>query len=154
MYSVVELLRARPRTVVLAVVAVGLAGCSSESTRFNENPFARDPRPGEYTGAIPQAAPAGQVQQSQLPPPGVAAAAPAAQVPASGIAGGGRGMASYQPATTPEITGTVQAPQRPAPAAIASAAPARPVAAAPAPAATPATTHVVAAGETLSKISR
>src|SRR5262245_7989688 len=117
MSSVVELLRARPRAVVLAVVAVSLAGCSSESARFNENPFARDQRPGEYyTGSVPQAAPAGQVQQSQLPPPGAGhpvAAAPAA--PAGGIAGGGRGMASYQPATTPgpEITGSV--PQRPAP---------------------------------------
>ena len=149
MSSVVELLRARPRAVVLAVVAVGIAGCSSESTRFNENPFARDSRPGEVTGSVPQAAPSGRVEQSQLPPPGasrpIASAAPAA--PATGIAGGGRGMASYQPATTPaaEVSGSVQAPRRPAPAANNVAA---------APAATAPGTHIVAPGETLSKISR
>jgi|SRR5262245_21637418 len=156
--TVVELLRARRRAVVLAVVAVGLAGCSSEVTRFNENPYARDQRPGDYTGSVPQAASAGQVQQSQLLPPGASgpiAAVPAmpAPTPPAAIAGGGRGLASYQPATmpAPEVTGAVVAPRPPVP----TSAPAAPAPAMrPAPAASAAGTHVVAPGETLSKISR
>ena len=40
-----ELGRARPRMVVLAVIAAGLAaglaGCSSEATRFGDNRYAR-----------------------------------------------------------------------------------------------------------------
>jgi murein DD-endopeptidase MepM/ murein hydrolase activator NlpD len=116
MLSVVELLRAQPRVLVLAVVAVGIAGCSSESTRFNENPYASRSAPGEATGSVnAQAAPSGRVEQSQLPPPGANGPAMAA-APPTGIAGGGRGLASYQPAnvSAPEVTGSVQAPRRPA----------------------------------------
>jgi len=34
-----ELLRARSRLVVLTAIAAGLAGCSSEATRFNDNRY-------------------------------------------------------------------------------------------------------------------
>jgi murein DD-endopeptidase MepM/ murein hydrolase activator NlpD len=112
MPSVVELWRSwsRPRAVVLALIAVGTAGCSAESTRFNDNPFRAEP-----TASIPsgQAAPVGRVdsqplpQTSQLPPPG-AAAYPASAPPApAGVAGGGTGMASYHPALASETTGSV-----------------------------------------------
>jgi murein DD-endopeptidase MepM/ murein hydrolase activator NlpD len=116
MSRVVELLRSRlwPRTAALALIAVGAAACSSETTRFNDNPFGSRGAP-EATGSIPQAqvAPGGRVESGPLPPqPGVPAA--------GGIAGGGRGMASYtpsavakspaQPGAAPEVTGSVAKP--------------------------------------------
>ena len=105
MSRVVELLRSRlwPRAAMLALIAVGAAACSSETTRFNDNPFGSRSGP-EATGSIPQAqaAPGGRVESGPLPPqPG----APAA----GGIAGGGRGMASYTPsavAKSPAHPGT------------------------------------------------
>lgn len=120
MLSVVALLRSRsgPRMVAWAMIAIGAAGCSSESTRFNDNPFSSK---SEVTGSIPQhAAPVARVESSALPPP---AASRPSTVAATGTTGGGRGMASYQPGSSapasasPEITGSVQtAPaRRPAP---------------------------------------
>ncbi len=47
MRRVVELLRSRswPRLALLALVAVGVAGCSAESSRFgDDNPFASQQR--------------------------------------------------------------------------------------------------------------
>jgi murein DD-endopeptidase MepM/ murein hydrolase activator NlpD len=122
MPSVVELLRSRSRAVVLAAMAVSVAGCSADSTRFLDNPFASRSAPGEVTGSIPpaQAAPVGRVESAQLPPP--AASRPAPVAAETGVAGGGRGMASYHPApaapaASPEVTGSVQAPvaRKPAP---------------------------------------
>ena len=97
--------------------AAGLAGtlaaCSSDTDRFNDNPFAsRKPvAQHEATGSI--AAPAGRVesrplQSSHLPPP---VSRPATVASSNGgVAGGGAGM--YQPPRTAnEVTGTV----RPAP---------------------------------------
>jgi murein DD-endopeptidase MepM/ murein hydrolase activator NlpD len=108
MPSVVELLRSRSRAVVLTAIAVGVAGCSADSTRF-ENPFASRGAPGEVTGSVPpaQAAPVGRVESTQLPPP-----RPSNASAETGMAGGGRGLASYHPApaASPEITGSVQAP--------------------------------------------
>src|SRR5262249_37345393 len=117
MSRVVELLRSRlwPRAVALALIAVGAAACSSETTRFNDNPFAsRNP---DATGSIPQTqgAPGSRVESAPLPAqPGVPAAG-------AGIAGGGRGMASYTPsaagpsqahpsAAAADITGTTAKP--------------------------------------------
>jgi len=116
MASGVEFVRARPRAVLLAGIAFSIAGCSSEVTRFNENPSANPytSRAGasEVTGPV-AAAPAGRIEQAQLPPPG--ATPPTTVGPAGdGIAGGGRGMSSYQPANTPaaDVTGSVQGPRR------------------------------------------
>jgi murein DD-endopeptidase MepM/ murein hydrolase activator NlpD len=104
------LFRARPQTVALALIAIGAAGCSSEATRFNENPYASRASTGEVTGSV-STAPSGRIEQSQLaPPPG--ASQPATAAPATGIVGGGRGMANYQPNNSPEVTGSVQAPPR------------------------------------------
>jgi murein DD-endopeptidase MepM/ murein hydrolase activator NlpD len=104
--------------IVLTAMAVGVAGCSSETTRFNDNPYASRGAPSEATGSVPatRQAPIGRVETNSLPPP--AASHHAAAEP--GIAGGGRGMATYQPApaATPDYTGSVQAPPSP-PAAVA-----------------------------------
>jgi murein DD-endopeptidase MepM/ murein hydrolase activator NlpD len=123
MHSVVELLRARPwpRAAVLVLMTVGVAACSADSTRFNDNQYAANPyataNPNETTGAV-AAAPGGRIESRPLTtavrqPHGTAV---------SGTAGGGHGMASYNPANpapqtrvasrpAPEITGTVAAPR-------------------------------------------
>jgi murein DD-endopeptidase MepM/ murein hydrolase activator NlpD len=110
MSSVVELLCSRrvPPVAVLALVSVGFAGCSADtSTRFGQNPFASQP---DATASVqaperPQnSRPQPQYQSQSLPP---AIAAPQSY-PASGVSGGGRGVASYAPPTRPiETTGTV-----------------------------------------------
>ena len=82
MQSYVELFRSRtwPRWAALAFIAVGAAGCSADTSRFNENPFgvASARRPGDVTGSVPvaQAAPVGRVETKplaqgsvSLPPP-------------------------------------------------------------------------------------
>src|SRR6266853_1571952 len=58
MSCVVELLRSwsQPRALALAVIAVGAAACSAESTRFTDNPFASKPQ-GDATGSVPAAPP-------------------------------------------------------------------------------------------------
>ncbi len=121
MSCVIEPLRSWPRAAALALVAVGLAACSADSSRLNENPFAT--RGNDATGTVPPApaAPAGRVesrplppQTAQLPSPHQPAAAPLG----TGVAGGGRGMASYSPAahtsspahlsTPADVTGSVK----------------------------------------------
>ena len=136
MSRVVELLRSRlwPRAAALALMTIGVAACSGESSRFSDNPFGYRGNP-ETTASIPpaQAAPVGRVetrplpaQNAQLAPPQPGASAPAASGGA-GIAGGGRGMASYtptpaaagsaRPAATvaPEVTGSVAPAPKPVP---------------------------------------
>jgi murein DD-endopeptidase MepM/ murein hydrolase activator NlpD len=121
MSCVVELLRtwSHPRAIVVTAIAIGAAGCSSESLRFNDGPFASQSAPSEVTGSVPAArtAPVGRVETSSLPPPAASGASrPATTAATSGVAGGGRGLATYQPGTSanPETTGTVQAPPAPA----------------------------------------
>src|SRR5882757_9582308 len=151
MFCVLEPIRSRswPRAAVLALMAIGVAACSGEATRFGDNSQRANP---DATGSIPQGqvAPVGKVesrplppQSAQLPPPQSGASAPSTVAASPGVAGGGRGMASYSPppapsqhapstfgaapsyspgtarpvATTPaEVTGSVAVP-RPAPAA-------------------------------------
>jgi murein DD-endopeptidase MepM/ murein hydrolase activator NlpD len=50
------MLRSRflPRAVVLALVSVGVAACSADTTRFNDNPFASHGNP-DLTASMPQA---------------------------------------------------------------------------------------------------
>lgn len=125
MSGVVELLRSRrvPQAAVLALMSVAFAGCSADmSSRFSQssysqNPFAFDPQP---TGALQAQRPRelpqyarpqpqySQYQSQPLPPP--VAAPQSYPVAAGGVAGGGRGMASYTPPPArPQIeaTGTV-----------------------------------------------
>jgi murein DD-endopeptidase MepM/ murein hydrolase activator NlpD len=107
--------------VVLTAMAFGAAGCSSETTRFNDSPYASHSAPNEVTGSVAaRQAPVGRVETSSLPPP--AQARPASVAAAPGIAGGGRGMATYQPGTpaNSDYTGSVQAsPASAAPAPVA-----------------------------------
>jgi murein DD-endopeptidase MepM/ murein hydrolase activator NlpD len=96
-----------PWRAAIALIALGLAGCSSEVTRFDDNPFAnpfKDAPPREVTGSAPavQSAPSGRIEaqpltQTQsyqaLPPP-----EPYHQstLPTSpGTSGGSLGMNSY-----------------------------------------------------------
>ena len=159
MSSVVDLVRSwrLPRVVALAVIAVGAAACSSESTRFDSSPYASQ---HAATGSIQQQhAPSSQVQTSSLPPP---SGSQPATMPASGVSGGGRGMASYHPGQSPDpvTTGSVQAPP-PAQSAHSLPPPVR-QSKAPAGKITPTSkiaptqpvVHVVAPGETLIRIAR
>jgi len=117
MSRVVELLRSRraPQAAVLALMAVGFAGCSADtSTRFSQgnfsNPFASQP---EATAAVPTAA----VERRELPqyarphtnPPPSVAAPQSYPAPGHGVSGGGRGLSSYAPPQQPQIdtTGSV-----------------------------------------------
>jgi murein DD-endopeptidase MepM/ murein hydrolase activator NlpD len=132
-------LRVCVQVASLSLIAVGFAGCSADSSRFGENafsnPFSSSSSRSEVTGSVPaaQGAPVGRVEtrplqqssmQSLPPPPGTRPTgyAPIAQ------AGGGRGIASYAPASVPpaapilsapqsttDITGTVKQPQLPPP---------------------------------------
>jgi murein DD-endopeptidase MepM/ murein hydrolase activator NlpD len=185
MASLVALFRSwsHPQVAVLAVCAVGAAGCSSDTTRFNDSPFAAR---SEATGSVGmpqgQGAPVARVEQSQLPPPaGSYQTASASSYPvspgysgsagtsgsgayptnasytpprysppaSSGVSGGGRGMASYAPATSNDIAATPPAaPVRPA-----FREPPRETAASARPAAIGNGVHVVAPGETLIKIA-
>jgi murein DD-endopeptidase MepM/ murein hydrolase activator NlpD len=90
------------RWVIFAAIAVGAAGCSSETSRFEnpfeqfENPFAsRAAQPtNEVTGSVH--AKTSSVQSSPLPPPNSAAMQPPGSQPAmTSMAGGGPGGASY-----------------------------------------------------------
>jgi len=153
--SVVELVRSwhLPRAFALAAIAAGAAACSSESTRFNSSPYASQQ---EATGSVQQQrAPYGSVQTSSLPPP---SGSQPASMPAGGVSGGGRGMASYHPGQSPEpvTTGSVQAPPPPQAQSPHSLPP--PVRQTKAPASKIAPTqpvvHVVAPGETLIRIAR
>jgi murein DD-endopeptidase MepM/ murein hydrolase activator NlpD len=119
MSRAVELLCSRrlPHVAVLALVSFAFAGCSADmSTRFSQNSFSNPfASQREATGAVP--APA--VERRELPqysrqpfrnpmaaPPSVLA--PQTYPTAVGVAGGGRGLASYAPPTHPiETTGTI-----------------------------------------------
>jgi murein DD-endopeptidase MepM/ murein hydrolase activator NlpD len=118
MSRAVELLCSRrlPHVAVLALMSFGFAGCSADmSTRFSQNSFSNPfASQRETTGAVP----APVVERRELPQysrqqPRKPAAPPSISVPqtyptAGGIAGGGRGLASYAPPTRPiETTGAI-----------------------------------------------
>jgi murein DD-endopeptidase MepM/ murein hydrolase activator NlpD len=111
-----------PHLAALALISFGVAGCSSDMSSRLANPFGYQ-GPGEATGSVPAPAPQAQIerrdlpqysrpayQSSSLPPPAVSAPQ---SYPAAGVSGGGRGLASYTPPSTPpaqphlETTGSV-----------------------------------------------
>jgi murein DD-endopeptidase MepM/ murein hydrolase activator NlpD len=115
MFSLAEPSRSRAvsRLALAAVLSAGMAGCSSDFSRFSENPWASKPQAqaasNEVTGSVRpapvQGAPSHKVETSALPAP-----AP--------TYGGGSGLGSYQPAPgRAEVTGSVSAPppRQPAP---------------------------------------
>jgi murein DD-endopeptidase MepM/ murein hydrolase activator NlpD len=111
MSRAVELLCSRraPRIAVLALMSMGVAGCSSDmQSRLSENPFAANESTASVATApvqrreLPQyTRPQSQVQSQNLPP---AIGAPQSY----SSSGGGRGMSSYAPPAHPiEATGSV-----------------------------------------------
>ena len=98
------------RPVILAVIAVVAVSCSSESTRFADNPFSSKSSSGDVTGSTSKSSKSSSVQSKPLPPPNTATMLPPPTRPAvSSTAGGGGGMASYHPGQpAPEVTGSVQ----------------------------------------------
>lgn len=117
----VEISRA-PWRVAIALIALGLAGCSSEVTRFDDpfaNPF-RDTPSREVTGSAPtvQSAPSGRIEAQPLPQTQSYQALPPpsdpyhqSTLPASpGSSGGSVGMTSYGPARAPpsDVTAAVR----------------------------------------------
>src|SRR5579872_432251 len=112
MSGAVELLCSRrvPSVAVLALMSIGFAGCSADSsTRFSQNPFASQqeatasvPAPAIERRELPQYA---RPQSQSLPPISAPQSYPSAS---GGISGGGRGLASYTPPGRPiEMTGSV-----------------------------------------------
>jgi murein DD-endopeptidase MepM/ murein hydrolase activator NlpD len=116
-----------PLLAAVSLLALGAAGCSSDTARFDSNPFARNSGPsGDVTGSVQAQRPAtvasapisrvesrplAQPMSSPLPPPSnrpyVSSTAPAS----TGVTGGNRGLASYQPpASGSDITGSVNTP--------------------------------------------
>jgi murein DD-endopeptidase MepM/ murein hydrolase activator NlpD len=98
----------RPSVIMLALVAVSAAGCSSDTSRFESpfsNPFASKPQPpaGEMTASI-NSAPSGRIESAPLAAPGqTAGSLPPPTRPAT-MASSGGGMA-------PDVTGSVKTPQ-------------------------------------------
>lgn len=124
MRCVVEPIRSLPwsRLALFSGIALAAVSCSSESSRFNENPFNPSPRmssrqasPGDVTGSVssrPASKPS-SISSQPLPPPPVASSQiqtrPA--VSSTPTSGGSRGLASYNPSThQPDVTGSVQQP--------------------------------------------
>jgi murein DD-endopeptidase MepM/ murein hydrolase activator NlpD len=96
------------RLAVLASISVAAASCSSDTQRFDTNPYRARSSSGEVTGSVQQRH--ATIQSQPLPPP-PSASAPQTRPVVVGTAGGSRGMSSYEPAPVaarPEITGSVQ----------------------------------------------
>src|SRR6185436_7230695 len=119
--------RAVSRLALLAALAAGLAGCSSD--RFMDTPFAARPQASpEVTGSVrPQAAPAHKVETSALPPP---------------TYGGSAGIGGIGAPARQDITGSVSTHQK------------QPAQPAPAWSWDGGTAIIVAQGETIDTISR
>jgi murein DD-endopeptidase MepM/ murein hydrolase activator NlpD len=160
MSCVLELLRARfwPRAATLALLILGVGGCSSDSSRFAENPFASSRSNAEITGSIPpaQAAPTGRVESQPLPLHSGQTATSQSASDGSGITGGGRGTPSYSLAShRPNAVPSSSLPR------VGAATSSRLGSSTHRPASAPAMNqatspgvHVVAPGENLSKIAR
>src|SRR5215510_9664579 len=137
MRSFAELSR-RSRWLGLSALALmtAVAGCSSESSRFAENPYASPYSSKDSTGSVARA-PAGKVEAQPLPQPQAQPLPPPhrpATVSSVGSSGGSAGMGSYQqgPSYQPgpasyaapaggDVTGSVATPPRPAPVATTAA---------------------------------
>ncbi len=85
-----------PQFVVVALIGLGLASCSSDSDRFSDIFGTDSPPRGETTGSIPQST--GHVDSKPLPH--------IASNSGDGVSGGGHGMGSYQPGNS-DVTGSL-----------------------------------------------
>ena len=94
-----------PQLVVVALIGLGVASCSSNSDRFSDI-FGPVNDPGsETTGSIPPST--SRVDSKPLPH--------LASNSGEGVSGGGRGMGSYQPANS-DVTGSLPHAAPPPPA--------------------------------------
>jgi murein DD-endopeptidase MepM/ murein hydrolase activator NlpD len=126
-----------PQLAALALISIGVAGCSSDMSTRIANPFNYQ---GEATGSVPSAAPQAQgqaqIERRELPqysrPPYQASSLPPAvsaprsiPVASAGVSAGGRGLGSYSPPPPqPRLETTASVPPRSVAAAHAAAAPA------------------------------
>lgn len=85
-----------PQFVVVTLIGLGVASCSSDSDRFSDLFGSDSPPRNETTGSIPPST--GHVDSKPLPH--IASNSP------DGISGGGRGMGSYQPGNS-DVTGSL-----------------------------------------------
>ncbi len=85
-----------PQLVVIALIGLGAASCSSDSGRFSDVFGSDSASRNEATGSIPQ----GGNRVESRPLPHLASNA------GDGTSGGGRGMGSYQPGNS-EVTGSL-----------------------------------------------
>jgi len=85
-----------PQLVVIALIGLGAASCSSDSGRFSDVFGSDSASRNEATGSIPQ----GGNRVESRPLPHLASNA------GEGVSGGGRGMGSYQPGNS-EVTGSL-----------------------------------------------
>src|SRR2546423_13078169 len=93
--------RAVSRLALLAALTAGLAGCSSDFSRFGESQWATKPQASpEVTGSVQPAAPAHKIETSALPPP---------------TYGGSGGTAPPPPPARPGATRPAAAPHQPPP---------------------------------------
>ncbi|HEY7843550.1 MAG TPA: peptidoglycan DD-metalloendopeptidase family protein [Bradyrhizobium sp.] len=111
-----------PHLAALALISFGVAGCSADMSSRLSNPFNYQ---GESTGTVQQPpAPQAQVERHELPqyshsayqssslPPPAVSAPQSYSVMSPGVAGGGRGMASYAPPAKPKLETTASVPPR------------------------------------------
>ncbi len=89
----------RPQLVVVALIGLGVASCSSDSDRFSDIFGSSDASHSETTGSIPPST--SRVESKPLPH--------LASNSGDGVSGGGRGMGSYQPANS-DVTGSLPPP--------------------------------------------
>ncbi len=94
-----------PQFVVVALIGLGVAGCSSDSDRFSDIFGTDSPARNETTGSIPPST--GHVDSQPLPH--------LAGNSGDGVSGGGHGMGSYQPGNS-DVTGSLQPAAPPPPA--------------------------------------
>ena len=121
MRCVVEPIRSLPlfRMALFCGIAVAAVSCSSESSRFNENPFyprsaSRQTTPGDVTGSVssrPASRPS-TISSQPLPPPptaGYQIQTRPAEVATTSTSGGARGLGSYNPPvpSARDVTGSV-----------------------------------------------
>jgi murein DD-endopeptidase MepM/ murein hydrolase activator NlpD len=106
-----------PHLAALALISIGMAGCSSDMSSRLANPFGYQGQ-AEATGSVPAPVPQAPIERREMPqysrpayqssalPPAVSApqSYPAPQPypsASAGVSGGGRGLASFAPTSTP-----------------------------------------------------
>lgn len=103
-----------PRIAALAVIGASVAACS-DSARFDSSPYASRQASQETTGSVGGTRPMYRPIQAQ-PLPAPTPSRPATVAADSGYSSGASGLGAYRPSAPvgSDITGSVQAPPKPA----------------------------------------